>query len=226
MTTADLKIATVWDPLVRVCHWTLAGAFFIAYFTEDEMLTVHAWAGYAVGCIVVLRVFWGFTGPKHARFKDFIFGPWKVWSYLADLIRFRAERHMGHSPAGGAMVAAMLIGFSATVWSGLETYAIEENAGPLAGSTVVTGAKAETFRKAPIHLASRKDEKGEHEETKQSKHERERGNEDEFWEDAHEVLANLMFALVIIHILGVGFVSLVHRENLTRAMITGKKRAS
>ena len=221
MASESLETVGVWDPLVRVCHWSLVGTFFLAYFTDDELLTVHVWAGYAVGCIVVLRVLWGFIGPKYARFSDFVFGPQKVWSYLADLVNFRAKRYLGHSPAGGTMAVALLIGLAATVWSGLETYAIEENAGPLAGSMAVMGAKAEASPSAPIHLAS---EEGEHKGLEEPEREGKAGEEDEFWEEVHEVLANLMLALVIIHLLGVGLTSVVHRENLVRAMITGKKR--
>jgi cytochrome b len=193
----------VWDLLVRVCHWLLAITFFVAYFTEDELLSVHVWAGYVVGGIVVLRVIWGFVGPKHARFSDFLFGPWKVWRYLLALVSFRAERYLGHSPAGAAMVFALLIGLAATVWSGLEIYAIKENAGPLAGAPLVAGALADD----------------------ESERAGGRRGTDDFWEEAHELLANLTLALVILHILGVGLASVVHRENLARAMVTGRKRA-
>ena len=53
-------------------HWTIAVAFFVAYFTEDEALTLHVWAGYTIGVLVAVRVFWGVIGPRYARFVDFV----------------------------------------------------------------------------------------------------------------------------------------------------------
>jgi len=37
---------TVWDRFVRLFHWLLMAAFFTAYLVEDDLLGVHAWAGY------------------------------------------------------------------------------------------------------------------------------------------------------------------------------------
>ena len=53
---------------------------------------------------------------------------------------------------------------------------------------------------------------------------------DRFWGvawvgETHEVLTDVLIALVLLHILGVIFTSIRQRENLVKAMITGTKRA-
>jgi cytochrome b len=139
MSAPDLKTEPpvqvyIWDPFVRLFHWTLVAAFTIAYlWTEENVLQVHVWAGYVVGVLVVARVIWGFIGPEHARFADFVFAPAEALRYVRDLVLFRAERHLGHSPGGGAMVVLLLLMLAATVVTGLVVYGGDQQAGPLAG---------------------------------------------------------------------------------------------
>jgi cytochrome b len=53
---------------------------------------------------------------------------------------------------------------------------------------------------------------------------------DRFWGEAwleqlHAILGWVLLALATLHVLGVGFTSVRHRENLVRAMVDGAKRA-
>lgn len=122
----------VWDPVVRIGHWTLVISFFTAYFTEDDFLTPHVWAGYLIGVVVSFRLIWGFIGSRHARFDDFVRSPAAAFGYLADLVRRRGKRYIGHNPAGGMMTLVLLASLAGTVVSGIVLYGMEESAGPLA----------------------------------------------------------------------------------------------
>ena len=112
----------VWDPLVRFGHGALVAAFTVAYVSgEDEADALHVWGGYVVGAIVVVWVVWvvwGFVGPHHARFTDFVRSPIVAVAYFIDLLYGRGRRYIGHSPAGGAMVIALLACLAATVATG------------------------------------------------------------------------------------------------------------
>lgn len=179
------KQIAVWDPLVRLFHWTLVLAFSIAYITEDDFLSLHVLAGYYIAGLLVVRIIWGLIGTKYARFSDFVYAPKIVKQYLKDLLQLKATSYVGHNPAGGAMVVAMLITLSLTTVSGLVTYGAEEQAGPL--------------------LAWVSHWNG------------------DLWEELHEFFANLNLGLVVIHITAVVLSSLLHGENLIRAMWTGYK---
>jgi cytochrome b len=108
---------TVWDPFIRVFHWSLVLLFAVAFLTGDEIEWMHLWAGYAIAALVALRIVWGFIGSRHARFSDFVKGPSTVLKYLKPSTRLEAPRYVGHNPAGGAMIVlliVMLIGISIT----------------------------------------------------------------------------------------------------------------
>jgi len=52
----------VWDPLVRIFHWSLVASFTVAYLSgEGEMLDLHAWSGYIVGGLILVRLLWAWS---------------------------------------------------------------------------------------------------------------------------------------------------------------------
>ncbi len=108
----------VWDPFVRVFHWTTAGLFVLAYATGDRVEWLHLFAGYSIAALVGARILWGLVGPRHARFTDFVRGPRAVRAYVAKMAQLRAPRHLGHNPAGGAMVVALLAMLAAIATTG------------------------------------------------------------------------------------------------------------
>ena len=187
----------VWDPFVRAGHWALVAAFAVAYLSEGEPRALHTVAGYVVAAYVVLRVVWGFVGTQPARFKSFVVSPLEGLRYLAALLRGRAERHIGHSPAGAWMILLLLVSLAATTVAGMMLYAVHDGAGPLAEFV------------APAVQAP-----GSPEDPRQK-----------FWEETHELLANLSLLLVVFHVAGVVVASRTHKENLVRSMVTGAKRA-
>ncbi len=179
------KSVRVWDPLVRVFHWTLVLSFAVAWVSADEFDTLHFWAGYTIAALVAFRVVWGIIGTRHARFTDFIYRFSTIKSYLIDLAALRPKHYVGHNPAGGLMVVILLLSLALLTFTGMASVAID-GIGPLAGTWVesISG---------------------------------------HWMEDIHEAVANLVLAFVLFHIAGVLVSSLVHGENLVRAMINGKK---
>ena len=198
----------VWDPLVRIFHWSLVAFFTIAFLTGEEDGSLHVYAGYAVLGLVLFRILWGFIGTDHARFKDFVFGPGKVIQYLKSLASGSPERYVGHNPAGGYMVLLMLATLLVVTFTGLKVYGVEGH-GPLAVNaeiSVISSAQAE-------EEAGEENEAGEMGESE----------DEEFWEEIHEAASYFMLGLIVLHILSVVVSSRLHKENLVKAMITGEK---
>jgi cytochrome b len=99
----------VWDPLVRVFHWSLAGLFLANFFTEEGEL-VHRGVGYAVLGLLAVRFTWGWVGTRYARFGDWVPGPRRLREYLRARLAGRSQRQLGHNPGAAAMILALLGG--------------------------------------------------------------------------------------------------------------------
>ena len=108
----------VWDIGVRLFHWSLVSSFAGAYLIAKPR-DLHEALGYAVIGLVLFRLIWGVIGGRHARFTDFVPGPRRLLAYLRDMVVRREPRHLGHNPAGGAMIVALLLTLSGIGASGV-----------------------------------------------------------------------------------------------------------
>jgi cytochrome b len=166
----------VWDPLVRIFHWSLVAAVATAWLSGGEDEALHNATGYVVVGLVALRLIWGLVGSRHARFIDFLYHPSTILDFIRDSLVLRAKRYVGHNPAGGIMVVALLLCLAAVTTTGIMM------------------------------------------------------TTDAYWgiewvRIAHGVSIDLLLLLIAIHLIGVAVASLEHRENLVKAMVTGRKRA-
>lgn len=165
----------VWDWPVRIGHWLMVGSFIIAWLTsESESLRlIHAFAGGTLVGVALFRLPWGFIGSRYARFRDFVRPLPAVLDYLRSLLTRSPRHHVGHNPAGGWAIVALL------------------------GLGLLTGASGWLIY----------NDLGGH------------------WvEELHEAIASTMLTVVLIHVAGVIASSLLHRENLVRAMLHGHKQ--
>lgn len=189
----------VWDPFVRIFHWLLVLLFASAYLSAGENGLIHVWSGYGIATLLILRVLWGVVGPRRARFSDFVTGPFRGLAYLVAMIRGNGPRFLGHSPAGGLMVVALIVVLSGTVGMGMTLLAQRAGAGPL--SPFITQVQRPvnpdgTPGRRPPSVVK----------------------------EIHEALANIALGLIVLHIGGVVLASRAHGENLARSMVTGRKR--
>ena len=109
----------VWDPLVRIFHWTVALGTFANLTVLRHVEDPHVYLGYVMVAALLVRLIWGFVGKGHARFSAFVPGPKKLVSYGAALVARREPRYIGHNPAGAVMMLALMgliAGLGVTGW--------------------------------------------------------------------------------------------------------------
>lgn len=166
----------VWDPLVRIIHWSVALTVLGNFLTESGAL-LHRRAGYIAAALVLVRLGWGFTSRGYARFSVWWPGIGGLFAYLRAAASGTAPRHIGINPAGAVMACAiwlLVLSLAVTGWMmGLDPFWGEE-----------------------------------------------------WLQDLHETIAYVLLACAGLHVSSVIAMSLRNRENLPKAMLTGKKRGN
>ncbi len=165
----------VWDPLVRIAHWSLVVSITGAWLTRHSDSVWHEWLGYATLAIAAARIAWGSVGTPYAKFSEFVRTPAATLTYTRAVLAHRDQRYIGHNPLGAWMIVLLLLMVT------------------LLG---LTGWLSTT---------------------------------DAYWgiawvADSHEALADILLALIALHIAGVILSSWRHHELLVVAMFSGRKR--
>ena len=138
----------VWDPLVRIFHWTVVLGTALNYFVLASGKPPHRYVGYGIAAVLL---------------------------HLAAAKAGRDRRYFGHNPAGGAMVLVLMTLIALTCLTGW-----------MQGLDAFWGV--------------------------------------EWLQEVHALCANLIIAMAAIHVFAAIMESVLHRENLILAMITGRKR--
>ncbi|WP_397391200.1 cytochrome b/b6 domain-containing protein [Polynucleobacter sp.] len=105
------QLIMVWDMPVRVFHWLLAVCFAGAWLTsESERLAmIHYAFGYTAGLLVLIRLVWGVIGTRYARFSQFLKSPKEVIGHFMAMLRGHPHHDVGHNPAGGLVMFALML---------------------------------------------------------------------------------------------------------------------
>jgi cytochrome b len=121
----------VWDWPVRIGHWAMAIAFAVAYLSaeSERWRMVHVISGCTVFAIVLFRLLWGVVGSKYAQFKSFLHSPMRAVEYVRSLFNGKKMHYLGHNPAGGWSVLALLLCLLVICGTGLWLYSSTSGTG-------------------------------------------------------------------------------------------------
>lgn len=105
------EMILVWDMPVRVFHWLLVICFAGAWLTsESERLAmIHYAFGYTACLLVLIRLVWGLVGTRYARFTQFLKSPRAVLGHFLAMLRGHPHHDVGHNPAGGLVMFALML---------------------------------------------------------------------------------------------------------------------
>lgn len=133
MKNDDFYSFKIWDLPTRLFHWSLLALVIACWWTagEDGDIDWHMRCGYAVLVLLLFRLVWGVLGSTTARFSSFVASPRAVVDYFSCTDK-NDMPHIGHNPAGGWMVLALLAMLLAISLSGLFANDDIMSEGPLA----------------------------------------------------------------------------------------------
>jgi cytochrome b len=192
-----------WDPLLRLAHWGIAVVVIANYAFTKEGGSVHIALGWAGMALLLLRLIWGFVGPREARFASFPPNPMAALRHLGGLLRGKAPPYPSHNPAGALMAYALwaclaVLMLTGLGMSGLSPFAQADLEAAVAEGdwSVLVEDDGEAEGESPYG---------------------------DVLEEVHEVAANLILILALLHVAGVAVESRAMRRNLLAPMLITRR---
>jgi len=197
------QVLPSWDPLLRLAHWGIAGVVLANYAFTKEGGSVHVALGWAGMALLLLRLIWGFVGPREARFASFPPNPMAALRHLGGLLRGKAPQYPSHNPAGALMAYALwaclaVLMLTGLGMSGLSPFAQADLEAAVAEGdwSVLVEDDGEAQGESPYG---------------------------DVLEEVHEVAANLILILALLHVAGVAVESRAMRRNLLAPMLITRR---
>ncbi len=192
-----------WDPLLRLAHWGIAGVVLANYAFTKEGGSVHIALGWAGMALLLLRLIWGFVGPREARFASFPPNPMAALRHLGGLLRGKAPQYPSHNPAGALMAYALWACLAVLMLTGLGMSGLSPFAQADLEAAVAEGDWS-------VLVEEDGDAEGE-------------SPYGDVLEEVHEVAANLILILALLHVAGVAVESRALRRNLLAPMLITRR---
>jgi cytochrome b len=194
----------LWDPVVRITHWGIAVVVLgNALMTKGGSL-LHVSLGWAGLALLLLRLIWGALGPAEARFSAFPPSPLAALKHLRQLVAGTVRETPSHNPAGALMAYAL--------WASLAVVTVT-------GLVLTGGATPMQIANDQAAVASgdwsvliKESDEGEGEDDSSLRHTA---------EEVHEMAANLLLLLAVLHVAGVFVEGRALRRNLVAPMLMG-----
>lgn len=206
--TADrMRPPSRWDGVVRVSHWTLALVVIGNALMTEGGSGLHVWLGWIGAAVLALRLVWGVVGRADARFTAFPPNPMAALRHLGQLAKGQPRHYASHNPAGAMMVYAIWASLAVVIGTGLM---MTKAAAPWTVSAREEILLSGDWSQLPA----------------EGEGEGEDGEGEGAVKDVHELFANLMLVLAVLHVAGVAVESRAMRRNLVAPMLLGSKDAS
>ena len=204
MTRSDLggeSPPALWDRVVRISHWGIAAVVFANEVFTRGGSAAHVWIGWIGLILLVVRLIWGVTGTREARFSAFPPDPKAAIVHTQELLAGKPRHYRSHNPAGAIMVYALWAAMAVMMATGF--YLSGPN--PFAAGQQEAAVNSDDWSQLGATEAE--------------------GSGADLVKAVHGAVANLILLLVSLHVGGVFIEGLVMRRNLVLPMVFGDRKA-